>query len=139
MEYLIKGVKLAGGALLSLWLGLHYAIQLLVYLMALDILTGLLAAGIEHSLSSKTGKEGTRKKLLVLLAVLGAEIVGQHIALQFHTPWGQVWGLGAAVACYYAIQEALSVAENLTRAGVPLPSFLVRRLKQLQKYDKKIL
>lgn len=128
--------KAACAALISLWLGLHVMIQLLVYAIAFDIATGLVAGWIDRQISSDFGRRGVAKKTLILLAVAAAEIAGRHAGMEITVPWGGTWGLGAAVAGYYAIQEAISITENLARAGVPLPQFVVDRLRQLRSLEK---
>lgn len=128
--------KAAVAALISLWLGLHVMIQLLVYAIAFDIATGLVAGWIDRQISSDFGRRGVAKKTLILIAVAAAEVAGRHAGMEITVPWGGTWGLGAAVAGYYAIQEAISIAENLARAGVPLPEFVMERLKQLRALEK---
>lgn len=128
--------KVVCATLMSLFLGLHVMIQLLVYAIAFDIATGLVAGWIDRQISSELGRRGVAKKTLMLLAVAAAEVAGRHAGLEISVPWGGTWGLGAAVAGYYAIQEAISIAENLARAGVPLPQFVVERLKQLKSLEK---
>lgn len=127
--------KAVFAALISLWLGLHVMIQLLVYAIAFDIATGLIAGWIDRQISSEVGRRGVAKKTLILLAVAAAEIAGRHAGMEITVPWGGTWGLGAAVAGYYAVQEAISIAENLSRAGVPLPHFVVKALQKAREWE----
>ena len=128
-----KALKISLATALSLFAGLHMMIQLLVYAIAFDLATGVIAGWVDRQISSEIGRKGLAKKVLILLGVAAAEIAGRHIGFEIAVPWGGVWGLGAAVAGYYCVQEAISIVENLSRAGVPLPKFVVERLKQLNE------
>jgi len=107
-------------------------IQLLVYAIGFDILTGLMAAWMEKTIDSSVSRRGIAQKVLILLGVAAAETAGRHLGVMVTAPWGGTWGLGAAVAGYYCIHEALSITKNLARAGVPLPEWALDRLKQLK-------
>lgn len=138
MKAVVGAIKGACGAVLSVFVGIHYMIQLLVYAIAMDILTGLLAAWAEKNVSSEMSRKGMARKAIMLLAVGGAELVSQLTGVEITMPWGAQFSLGAALAGYYCVQEALSVTENISRAGVPLPRFLMRRLEQLKDIDKEV-
>jgi len=125
--------KAALAAVLSAFLGLHMMIQLLVYAIAFDIATGLIAAWIAREISSDVSRRGIARKVLMLLGVAAAEVFGRMSGLEVSVPWGGTWGLGAAVAGYYAIHEAISIVENLVRAGVPVPQFIVNKLARLRE------
>lgn len=132
-----RAVKTAVAAITSFFLGLHVMVQLLVYAILLDIIVGLMVAWMERTISSEISRRGIGRKALMLLVVGGGEIISMHTGIEIMTPWGATWGLGAVLASYYAIQEALSITENLARAGVPLPDELVQRLRRLRRggYD----
>lgn len=129
----IRAAKAAIGAVVAFFLGLHIMIQMLCYAIAFDIATGLIAGWATKTLDSGISRQGISRKVLVLLGVAAAEIMGRTLGAEVTAPWGGTWGLGAAVAGYYCIHEALSITENLARAGVPLPVALVARLHQLKR------
>jgi toxin secretion/phage lysis holin len=130
-----RWVKWMFAALISFIGGLHTMIQLLIYAIAFDLATGIMAAWIEGRVSSDVSRRGVGRKVLILLGVAAAEITGKIAGLEIAVPWGGVWGLGAAVAAYYSIHEGISIAENIGRAGVPLPRFLVDRLQKLRDME----
>ena len=132
MESVTRIAKLLAATIAAVFVGLHIMIQLLVYAIGFDILTGLMAAWITKSIDSSVSRRGVGRKVMMLLGVAAAEIAGHHIGLEVSLPWGGTWGLGAAVAGYYCIHEALSITENLARAGVPLPQWMTARLQQLE-------
>jgi len=131
MRVLLNSAKAAVAALAAFWIGLHVMIQLLVYAIGFDILTGMVAGWIDRSLDSAISRRGVARKVMVLIGVAASEVAGRHLGLQVPVPWGGTWGLGAAVAAYYCIHEGLSIVENLARAGVPLPEWVLVRLRQL--------
>ena len=131
LNILVRAGKAAVGAVVAFFLGLHMMIQLLVYAIAFDIVTGMVAAWIDKSIDSAVSRRGMGRKLMELLGVAAAEMVGRQLDIEVTAPWGGVWGLGAAVAGYYCVHEALSITENLARAGVPMPEWALVRLKQL--------
>lgn len=74
----------------------------------------------------------------MIVSVGGAEVASKLTGAEITMPWGAQFSLGAALAGYYVVQEALSTTENISRAGVPLPKFLLRRLEQLKKIDEEL-
>ena len=119
-----NGVKATLAIGLALWAGLAPMIQLLLALMALDILSSLAAAIVTKTVSSDISFRGTFKKVLVLLLVATASVLSPLVA-------GGSLAIGQAVVLFYCIGEAISVTENAGKAGVPLPSFLKDALKKL--------
>lgn len=84
----------------------------LLLLVGLDIVTGVQAAFVLKQLSSKTSWAGINKKLMMLLAVIMAQVL---------EPVVQVPILSDIVAGAYCLTESLSILENMSRAGVPVP------------------
>lgn len=126
-------VKSTIGAIAAAFAGLHVMIQVLFFAISADILTGLICAWMEGKISSDVSRRGIARKVLMLVATACAEFIGRKAALTIAMPWGTDWTLGAAVAAYYAVQEGVSIAENMARAGVPLPKFVSDRLAKLRE------
>jgi len=100
------------------------AIQALAMLMLIDYITGVLAAYMKPrtKLSSKKGLRGIIKKLVLILFVASAHFLDL--------------ATGQAVFCTlitYTIigNEGLSIVENCSYCGVPVPSILKNKLEQL--------
>ena len=108
------------------------ALEALVWAMAIDYLTGVLAAYINPQLmlDSRTGFRGICKKILILLLVSLAHFVdgatGQQIVC-------------TAVVWFFLGNEGLSILENAAKAGVPIPDRLRQALQQLstEKTERK--
>ena len=114
----LKTAALAAGGLWGWFEGIDPLWQLLVILMAIDFATGVLAGYIRKELSSEVSFRGLAKKAIVLLVVSAATALD---------------GLGgvpiaAAVALAYSLHEALSIVENATKAGLPVPAVLTDAL-----------
>ena len=108
------------------------AFEALVWAMAIDYLTGVLAAYINPQLmlDSRTGFRGICKKILILLLVSLAHFVDSATGQQI---------VCTAVVWFFLGNEGLSILENATKAGVPVPGKLRQTLKQLsvEKTERK--
>lgn len=137
MKTIWQYLSYAISAIAAAFVSLPAMIQLLIYAITVDIATGLVAAWTERKLSSDVGRRGIGKKAIMLIAVAGAEIASRMINATVHTPWGEPWSIGSALAAYYCLQEALSTIENLSRAGVPFPDWISQRINELLKQEVK--
>ena len=108
------------------------ALEALVWAMAIDYLTGVLAAYINPQLmlDSRTGFRGICKKILILLLVSLAHFVDSATGQQI---------VCTAVVWFFLGNEGLSILENAAKAGVPVPGKLRQTLKQLsvEKTERK--
>ncbi|MGG3884001.1 phage holin family protein [Brevibacillus panacihumi] len=100
-------------------------IILLLTFIFIDYLSGLLAAYIEGELSSKIGSVGIAKKIMICLLVAAANKLDIAIDSQ---------GMILTATCFFYIaNELLSIIENATRAGLPVPLVLKQGLQLLKK------
>lgn len=125
-KYSLSSAAAGIGTVITAWLGgWDGALRGLVVFMALDYITGFLAAWWQHRVDSDVMfKGGVRKAIILVVVGIGVmldEMVGNKVPL-FRT----------LVVYYYSAREALSVVENIGILGVPLPQFLTRALAQLQ-------
>lgn len=112
------------------------ALQCLVIAVALDYISGVIKAFVNKELSSKIGLKGLLKKVgvfvIVALAVLIDKITGESGAVR------------TLVIYYFVANEGLSIVENLSEAGLPIPDVIKKALKSLKneakgkKHDKKL-
>jgi toxin secretion/phage lysis holin len=128
--YALSTLSSAAGVLL----GLPLAIKLLVLAIAVDIVTGLMSAFINATVNSAVSAQGMTRKGLMLIVTGTAEIVSRAIHISVTVPGGEPLSLGAAVAGFYAIHEAISILENLAKAGVPVPKFISERMMNIKKF-----
>lgn len=108
------------------------ALEALVWAMAIDYLTGVLAAYINSQLmlDSRTGFRGICKKIFILLLVSLAHFVDSATGQQI---------VCTTVVWFFLGNEGLSILENAAKAGVPIPEKLRQTLKQLsaEKAERK--
>jgi toxin secretion/phage lysis holin len=128
---IIAGITLAalGTAASALLGGWDMWLQVLVYFVIADYLTGVLAAFCLKKLSSEVGARGIAKKVFVFLLV--------GIAYQIDMLAGTEL-VRAAVCAFYIGIEGLSVLENAGKLGIPLPEVLTSALEQMQNRGTEI-
>ena len=99
-------------------------------LILLDLPTGLAKAKIQGRLNSDTGYKGFWRKTALLAALAFG------ICLDLLVEYAAAVGLGAEfpaligrlLAFYIAVNECISITENLSACGVRLPGFLAAAL-----------
>ena len=128
---IIAGITMAalGTAASALLGGWDMWLQVLVYFVIADYLTGVLAAFCLKKLSSEVGARGIAKKVFIFLLV--------GIAYQIDMLAGTEL-VRAAVCAFYIGIEGLSVLENAGKLGIPLPEVLTSALEQMQNRGSEI-
>jgi toxin secretion/phage lysis holin len=107
--------------------GLIYA---LVAFVVIDYITGVMVAVLEKKLSSNIGFKGIFKKVLIFTFVGIGHIIDFHIIKNGSA-------VRTAVIFFYLSNEGLSIVENATRIGLPVPEQLKAVFKELRKEDEK--
>lgn len=98
-------------------------IALLVFAV-LDYVTGVMCAIADHELSSAVGFKGICRKVLIFMLVGIGHILDVHVV-------GTGSALRTAVICFYLSNEGVSLLENASRLGLPVPDKLKAILQQL--------
>lgn len=112
----------------------------LAIVMLIDYITGMTQAWISSTLDSRTGVLGIIKKIGYLLAVAVAVVVDyivQTTAAGAGADLSGVCFFGLLVTIWLILNECISILENLSEIGVPLPAFLVAIVKKLKKTTEK--
>jgi toxin secretion/phage lysis holin len=107
--------------------GLLYA---LVAFVVIDYITGIMVAILEKKLSSNIGFKGIFKKVLIFTFVGIGHIVDIYI-LQNGS------AVRTAVIFFYLSNEGLSIVENATKIGLPVPEKLKAVFVELGKEEEK--
>ena len=97
----------------------------LIAFVVIDYLLGVMCAIIEKHLSSDVGARGIFKKVVIFSLVGVAHIIDQNII-------GDGGVLRTAVIFFYLSNEGISIIENATRLGLPVPEKLRDVLEQLK-------
>jgi len=97
----------------------------LVVFVVIDYLLGVMCAVLEKHLSSDIGARGIFKKVVIFTLVGVAHVIDQNII-------GDGGAIRTAVIFFYISNEGISIIENATRLGLPIPSKLRDVLEQLK-------
>lgn len=121
-------------SLVGAWVGLFVGgfdgfFYALVIFVICDYITGVLAAGVNHELSSEIGFKGIAKKITIFIIVGIAHVIDHQIIRE-----GSI--LRTAIIFFYVSNEGLSIVENATAIGLPVPEKLKDILKQIKEDDK---
>ena len=130
MSSVLDFFRRLGAFLLSLSGGWSASLSVLTAVMALDYLSGLLAALLHRSpktpsgrLDSSAGFRGLAKKALIFIVILLAAQVDQLSSTTL---------VRSATIWFYLVNESLSILENAALAGLPLPKWLKGSLEKLR-------
>lgn len=128
MEKIFNWISIIGGAIggiiVSLLGGWDKIIMALLILMVLDYMTGLIKGIYNKELSSEIGFKGLLKKVLILVVVAVAVIAEQHLGIP---------AIREIVIMFFVVNEAISILENASQLGLPIPSKLKEVLLQLRE------
>ena len=127
MKLLLAGIC---GSLAALSENYGVILLLCCAFILIDLATGLAKAKIQGRLSSDTGYKGFWRKAALLAALAFG------ICLDLLVEYAAAAGLGAEfpaligrlLAFYIAVNECISITENLSACGVRLPGFLAAAL-----------
>ena len=103
--------------------GLMYA---LIAFVVVDYITGIMCAIVDKRLSSAVGFKGICKKVLIFLFVGVANILDVNII-------GSGSVLRTAAIFFYLSNEGVSLLENATHLGLPVPGAIKEVLEQLHE------
>ena len=111
-------------------------VVVLFLVMVIDYASGMVRAWARGELSSRVGVLGIVKKAAYLLAVVVAIVadwVVQTAAGQIGVDFGGFFYFGLLVTIWLILNECISILENISEIGVPLPAFLVTLIQKLKK------
>lgn len=106
--------------------GLDGFLYALVAFVVLDYITGVMLAILEKKLSSDIGFRGIFKKVLIFTLVGIGHIIDSRIV-------GDGSVIRTAVIFFYLSNEGVSILENASKIGLPIPEKLKDILAQLRE------
>ena len=115
--------------------GLYGLVYALIAFVVIDYVTGIMCAVVEKNLSSAVGLRGIFKKITIFAMVAVGHMVDEHLigTVGFVNDYSAV---RTAIIFFFLSNEGLSLIENATRLGLPVPQKLKDVLAQLHG-DKK--
>jgi len=125
----LKFLVAIGGSIVSYLYGSFDSILMIfTILVAIDYVSGILASGFEGKLSSQIGYKGIAKKIMIFALIAVAHFVDQLV--------GNNHLIRDATIFFYMANEILSIIENASRLGIPVPDFLKKAVTLLQNKSK---
>lgn len=95
----------------------------LLLFMVIDYLSGIMCAVINKKLSSEVGFKGIFKKIMIILLVGITNLLGLATNIE---------GLRYIVISFYLANEGISIIENASILGLPVPEKVKDVLEQLK-------
>ena len=121
-QYAFAALGGAVGAVMGGFDGFLYA---LIVFVVEDYLTGVMVAVLDKKLSSEVGFHGIFKKVVIFALVAVGHIVDSYVIQN-----GSV--IRTAVIFFYLSNEGISILENASVLGLPVPQKLKDVLEQLK-------
>lgn len=106
--------------------GWDVALSILITFMILDYITGVIWAYIQKNLNSEVGFKGLVKKCMILVVLIIATMLDRLLNTE-------TWIFRTLVAYFYIANEGISLLENISNLGVPIPTKIKDALEQLNK------
>ena len=106
--------------------GIDGFVKVLITFSIIDFITGLMAAYSKHELNSSVGFNGICRKISMYCLVGVAHIIDLYML-------GDTAMLKTSVTLFYAVNEGISIFENVDVLGIPIPQFLKDRLFNLKE------
>lgn len=94
------------------------------FVIILDVMTGLLKAGVTGKIDSRIGSKGLMKHTTIVLLILVMEITTRLISVQW---------VSETFCLYYILQYIFSILENLDEMGIPFPLWLRNNFKRMEQ------
>lgn len=137
MKKVLELLAAAGGAVIGFFATMPPLVWILIAVMTLDYITGLICGFMGVSPKTETGGlssgaafKGLMKKILILLVVLLAALVDRAVT---YGSGMQIVVVTGATCFWFVASEGLSVLENATAMGVPIPHILLHALEIIRK------
>ena len=123
-------IAIAGIGTLLTWLfgAWDIALMVLVCFMVLDYLTGLIKAYLTKKLSSNIGLHGIARKSVILIVLIMSVMLDRILN-------SGTWVFRTLVCYFYIANEGLSVLENCSVIGLPIPNKIQEALEQLKNKE----
>lgn len=113
-----------GGSAMTFLFGVFdLPLQILCVAVVLDYFSGMLKAFYLGEVSSKTGYKGLVKKVGIFFVVIVAQMADMLLGLIVFR---------SAICLFFSANEMISVLENVSNMGIPIPNVLKDKLAQVQ-------
>ena len=130
MKYYFDGFCSAAGVIASyLFGGLDGFLYALISFVALDYISGVLAAIVNRELSSAIGFNGIARKCMIFIVVGMAHVADRELL-------GGTALMRDAVLFFYLANEGLSILENAIKINIAIPDVIKEKLLMFHERSK---
>ena len=137
MKKVLEVLAAVWGAIVSFFCTMPPLVYILIGTMSVDYITGLIcgAMGVSEKtesgyLKSHAAFKGLLKKAMILLVVLLAALLDMAVSKGADIQFEAVLG---ATCLWFVASEGLSILENVSRMGVPVPRILLKLLEVMKE------
>lgn len=96
-------------------------LKVLIFIILLDILTGIVKSAINGRLNSSIGLVGLLKHILIMVT---------NIFIVMFSPLFELETVATSLVLFFLVQYGISILENWISMGLPVPKFLYDMLKE---------
>lgn len=120
----LGSVSFVGSMASFLYGGFSSLLVFLIMFVVVDYLTGIMAAYVEKQLSSRVGFKGIAQKVFIFALVSIAHVLDIILGTNL---------IKDVTILFYLVNEFISIMENASRLGVPIPNFLKKVIDAIKK------
>jgi toxin secretion/phage lysis holin len=117
-------VSFVGSVASFLYGGLSMLLLFLITFVVVDYVTGIIAAVVEKKLSSRVGFKGIAQKVFIFALVSIAHVLDIILGTTM---------IKDVTILFYLVNEFISIMENASRLGVPIPDILKKIIDVVKK------
>ncbi|TYS69159.1 phage holin family protein [Sutcliffiella horikoshii] len=119
------GIASIVGSMASIFYGgFSSLLMFLIMFVVVDYLTGIMAAFVEKRLSSRVGFKGIAQKVFIFALVSIAHVLDIILGTNL---------IKDVTILFYLVNEFISIMENASRMGVPIPNILKKVIDAIKK------
>lgn len=120
----LGSVSFVGSMASFLYGGFSSLLMFLIMFVVVDYLTGIMAAYVEKRLSSRVGFKGIAQKVFIFALVSIAHVLDIILGTNL---------IKDVTILFYLVNEFISIMENASRIGVPIPNILKKVIDAIKK------
>lgn len=120
----LGAVSIFGYITTLLYGGFSKLLLLLIAFVIVDYVTGIMAAYVKKRLSSRVCFKGIAQKVFIFALVSIAHVVDTILGTNM---------IKDVTILFYLVNEFISIMENATRMGVPIPDMLKKVIEAIKK------
>lgn len=126
----LQGVVTSLGGIIGFMYGeINGIFSALIFFMLIDYITGIICSIIDKKISSKIGFVGICKKMLTLIMVALGYLIDNYVLKDGDT-------IKTSLIFFYLSNEGISILENISYIGLPIPNKIKKFLFQLKEDDE---